>query len=153
LATGVVAQRLEIFQTPAAMAAVEIKISGHRVAGLDSLHARAGLDDLAGDFMADDARKLHLPAPSLDVLDGQPGAAGDDACHRLAWTGGRIGPLFQHERRVRFPQHHGFHRYSPTLALSRNLACSGTGCPDRRFAGQSARSRSPNEVCHGRQDS
>ena len=63
------------------------------VAGFEPAHARAGLDDLAGDLVADDARELDLPPPGLDVLDGQACAAGDDARHRLARAGHRIGPL------------------------------------------------------------
>ena len=93
LAAAVLAQRLEIGQAPAAMAAVEIEIGGHRVADLEPAHAGAHLDDLAGDLVADDARELDFPPPGLGVLDGQPGAAGDDARHRLAGTGHRIGPL------------------------------------------------------------
>ena len=87
LAAAVLAQRLQIRQAPAAMAAVEIEIGGHRIADFKSAHARADLDDLAGDLVADDAGELHLPPPGLGVLDGQAGAAGDDTGHRLAGTG------------------------------------------------------------------
>ena len=87
------------------MAAVEIEIGGHRDRpACSAVHARAGLDDLAGDLVADDARELDLPPPGLGVLDGQARAAGDDARHRLARarrpgraaatrSNGRFGPF------------------------------------------------------------
>src|SRR5262245_57430946 len=70
LPAGVLAQRLEVLQAPAAMAAVEIEVGGDGVTGFETLDARAGLDDLAGDLVTDDAWELNLPPPGLDVLDG-----------------------------------------------------------------------------------
>ena len=50
--------------------------------------------------MADDARKGDLSPASLGMLDGEAGAAGNDARHCLARAGDRIGPA-QGERQVR----------------------------------------------------
>src|SRR6185503_1690747 len=111
---GVLAQRLEVAQAPAAMAAVQIEVCRHRIADLEAAHAGARLDDLAGDLVADDAGKLHLPAAGLDVLDGEARAAGDNARHRFAGACDRIGPLLQLERHVRTAQHHRLHAVSST---------------------------------------
>ena len=125
LAAGVLAERLQVPQAPAAMAAVQVEISGDGIADLEAANARAHLDDLAGDLMADDARERDLPPPGLGVLDGEAGAAGDDAGHGLARTGDRIGPLHEFERQVRAVQHHRLHVKPSKLgpANFRGLAC------------------------------
>jgi len=83
------------------MAAVEIGVSRDRIADRDAFHAGAGLHDLAGELMTDDARKLHRQAAGLDVLDGQPRAAGENARDRFARSGNGIGYLPHLEGRVR----------------------------------------------------
>src|SRR5207249_1228530 len=59
------AQRLKVCQAPTAVSAVEIEIGGDAVADGKPRHARADLDDLAGDLMADDARELDAPSSGL----------------------------------------------------------------------------------------
>ena len=113
IAAGVHAQRLEIGEAPAAMAAVEVIVGGHAVAHCEAGHAAADVDDLARDLVTDYARKLRLPPPGLDVLDGQPRSAGDDAGDGLAGTGNRIRQLDQLERRARRSQQHCFHGVCP----------------------------------------
>ena len=122
IAAAVHAERLELREAETAMAAVEIEISGDAVAHFEPRHARPDRDDLTGDLVADDARKFDFAAAGLGVLDGEPRAAGDDARHRLARTGRRIGHRHHFERRVRPPQHHRFHAISRPLAhvLSEN---------------------------------
>ena len=113
IAAGIHAERLEIGEAPAAMAAIEIIVGGHAVADRQTRHAGAHGDDLAGDLMTDDARERRRPASGLDVLDRQAGPAGQHARHGLAGTGDRIGQPHQLERRVRPLEQHGFHRDAP----------------------------------------
>src|SRR5262245_66681669 len=71
IAARVHAQRLELGDAPAAMAAVEIIVGGHSVAHRKAGYAGSDVDNLARDLVTDDARKLRLPPSGLDVLDGQ----------------------------------------------------------------------------------
>src|SRR6185503_17273091 len=90
IAAAVKTQRLELRQAVAAMAAEQIEMSGDGVAQFQAGDAGAERDDLSRDLVTDDAREAGLAPPGFDVLDGEPGAAGDDARHRLAGTGRRI---------------------------------------------------------------
>jgi hypothetical protein len=124
VAVAVHAERLQLRETKPAMAAVEIEISRDAVALFEPRHAGSERDDLAGDFVPDDARKFDLPAASLGVLDGQARAASDDARDRLARTGRGIRHLHHFERGVGPPQHHRFHANCPRLLLSRLVMSS-----------------------------
>ena len=119
IAAVVFAQRFELREAIPAMAAVEIEVRGDAVADPERRHAGADRDDLPGDLVPDDARKFDLPAAGLGVLDGQPGAAGDDAGDRFARSRDRIGHLRHFEGHVRPPQKHRFHAhcsgYQPSL--------------------------------------
>src|SRR5262249_30479990 len=109
VAAAVRAQRLELRETEAAVAAVEIEIGGDRVARLEARDARASRDDLARDLVPDDARGRDGAASRLDGLDGEPGAAGDDPRHRFTGARDRIGQFHRLERKLRPAQQHRFH--------------------------------------------
>ena len=103
IAAGVDAERLQVAEAKAAMAAVEVIIGGDGVAAFQARDASANGDDLGRYLVANDAREIDFAAAGLSVLDGEPGAAGDDARDRFARTGDGIGHLNQLEGRVRPP--------------------------------------------------
>jgi hypothetical protein len=82
------------------VAAVEVEVGGHGVAPAQRRHACAGLDDLAGDLVADDARKRDDAPAGFGMLNRR---------HRLAWACDRVGALHLFERLVRSSQQHRFH--------------------------------------------
>ena len=69
------------------MAAGHVKIRSNRIADCYICHTVADFFDDAGDLVTDDARVVDFDAPRPRMLDGQAGAAGDDAGDRLAGTG------------------------------------------------------------------
>ena len=70
------------------MSAGEIEMRGDPVAdGEAVIVAGPDLDDLGGDFMADDQRIVGRHPPRLHVLDGQPRAAGDHPRNRFPRPG------------------------------------------------------------------
>ena len=95
------------------MPAVEIGIRGDRVANGEGSNAGADLHDLAGDLVTDDAREMNGQPSGLDMLDGQPRAAGQHARNRFARSGNGIGQLGHFEWRVGAPQNQGFHEHVP----------------------------------------
>ena len=95
------------------MAAVEVGVGGDTVADGKAADAGAQLDDLGRDLVPDDAGELHRQPPGLDMLDGQPGAAGEHARDRFARSGDGIGNLAQLERRVGAAQQQSFHDPCP----------------------------------------
>ena len=109
IAGKVLAMGFQIGQAVGAMAAVQIVIGGHRIAHLHVGDAGPDLDNLGGDLVADDARRLDMCAPDLVMLDGQAGAAGQDPGHRFRRSRLGVGHIFQDERLTLLFQHQGFH--------------------------------------------
>ena len=95
------AQWLEIGEAPSAVAAIKIVICGYAVADGEPGHAEPDLDDLAGDLMADNARKWDAPSSGLGVLNGQTRTAGKDTGDGLARAGNRVRPINKLEWDIR----------------------------------------------------
>jgi hypothetical protein len=106
---GILTQRFQIAQTPTAMPAIQVSIGGNRVADGNVGDAAADLDDLASNFMTDDAGKLDGPPSGFYMLNGQPGAARQDTSDGFAGSGNWIGNLTQLEWRVRPRENKCFH--------------------------------------------
>ena len=91
------------------MAAIQVGVGGDPVADGKAADADTDLDDFGRDLVPDDAWKLDGHASGLDVLNGQPGPAGEHAGDGFPRTGNGIGNLAHLEWRVRSLQNHCFH--------------------------------------------
>src|SRR5215813_10791531 len=111
--TAVAAKVLSAAQAVAALAAIEALIDDHALAFAVGRHVCAGLDDLAGDLVAEDAAGLaagNLAAAREHVVIADPG--GMNANKNVIWAGYRAldhGRL-QHRRGAKVREGYGFHR-------------------------------------------
>jgi hypothetical protein len=114
IAPRALAEGLEVPQAHPAAAAEEVVVGRHRLTHGQPRDARAHLDDLRGDLVADDARAGHRDAPGLVVLDREPRPAGEHARHLLPGPGDGVGHALQGEGGAGHPEdqrlHAGFTR-------------------------------------------
>ena len=122
IAARVFAQRLEIGIAPPAVAAIEIVVRGDRVTFLDCGYPRAHLDNLRRDLVTDNGGKARGNAACLDMLDREPRAAREHACHRLARSGNRIRHVDEVEGPIRPSQQERSHRLYPMTSANMKFA-------------------------------
>src|SRR6266705_4896353 len=112
LADGLVAREAVSTQTARHMVRHE-----DAVADLDGVHAGADLDDLGGDLVAQDERRLRLPVPLHDI--GAADARCLDAHEDLSGPNAGRGQLHDSHIVVRVV-HRGAHGAAPTSSTSRH---------------------------------
>ena len=96
-AAEILAQCFAPAMTPAAMPAIEVKVDGAAIAGLDVGDAVADSDNVAAEFVTHDARRFAAEAAAAHVEQRQPDTGGADLHDGFTGARLRIRPFLKCE--------------------------------------------------------